>query len=89
MKKWLVSIALILVATQIQAQDVSDDCLQSMQRVYKFYYHEIIPKGNENNPEKLDPESLTQMEMVVGKLKSDCPAEIIAKMNQYLQAESA
>ncbi len=75
-----------MVATSLQADELSDECVQSMQNVYKFYYHEIIPKDSVS--EKLSSDESLKMAAVVNKLKTDCPAELVAKMNQHLQEDN-
>ncbi len=88
MNRWTAALFLIITSTTLQADDISDECLQSMQGVYKFYYHEILPKGNSATNQKLGPQEAEEMEMVIGRLKTSCSAETVAKMNQLLQAES-
>lgn len=82
-------LVLLVMTTNVQADDVSDECLLSMQNLYKFYYHEIVPKNSPSTPERLGEKETQEMEAVVGKLKNNCPPEIIAKMNQYLKSEDA
>lgn len=88
MKQWAAAFFLIVCATSLRADDISDECLQSMQGVYKFYYHEILTKGNVAANQKLGPQEAEQMQLVIGNLKANCSAETVAKMNQLLQAES-
>ncbi len=88
--KWLVSIFLFLFVNTLHATELSDECLRSMQQVYKFYYHEILPKGETTKAaDQLGEKEATQMVTVVNDLKSHCPGPLIATMNQYLQADNA
>lgn len=89
MKRWKSALFLALCVTNLQANDISDECLQSMQGVYKFYYHEILPKGNGSSNQKLGAKEADEMEMVIGKLKTSCSPEVIAKMNHLLQSEGS
>ncbi len=87
MKQWSLALALVLVSPFSLATELSDDCLKSMQSVYKFYYHEIQPKNGAKQTEKLGTLEAVQMQEVIGNLKTNCSTEAIAKMNQFLQSE--
>ncbi|MBS0290609.1 MAG: hypothetical protein JSS07_11325 [Proteobacteria bacterium] len=84
--KRILALLIITMSANLHADEVSDECLQSMQHVYKFYYHEIFPKSDEA-PEQLGTEKTSEMQTIIGKLKTTCSPELIAKMNQYLQAD--
>lgn len=67
---------------------ISIECLYSLRDLYKFYYYEISP--NPNNPpchlsESLDTEATTQLESVLKEVKQQCPASLIAHVNQSLK----
>ncbi len=87
MKQWSLVLALILISPLSHADDLSDDCLKSMQHVYKFYYHEILPKDKNSKPEKLGQLEAAQMQEVIGNLKTNCSEDVITKMNLLLQSE--
>lgn len=88
MMKWITSLFFILVSTTLQGAELSDECLQSMQSIYKFYYHEIQPKEGEASPEKFGEKETNQMRAIVSELKTHCPAPLIAKINQFLQEDN-
>lgn len=87
MKKVALLFISLLLTQNAFADEVSDECLQSMQSVYKFYYHEILPKDNLKSP-KLSASEAEDMENVITELKENCPQEVVAKMNHFLQAET-
>lgn len=70
---------------------MSDECLRSMQDLYKFYYHEIQPNPRHltaQNEQKLGSAETLQMQVVIGQLKKNCPPSTIARINENLKAES-
>lgn len=87
MKQWSLALALVFITPLSFADDLSDDCIKSMQNVYKFYYHEILPKDKDSKPEKLGQLEAAQMQEVIGSLKTNCSPELITKMNLLLQSE--
>ncbi len=87
MKQWSLALALAAFACPLFAADVSDECIKSMQNVYKFYYHEISPKENKRT-EKLNQVEALEMQTIVNSLKSNCSTELVAKINQHLAQEA-
>lgn len=87
MKKSILFVVALGLSQSLFADEVSDECLQSMQSVYKFYYHEILPK-DEHKVAKLSAPEAQNMENVISELKANCPQEVVAKMNHFLQAET-
>lgn len=87
MKQWNLALVLMMVAPITLANDLSDECMKSMQSVYKFYYHEILPKDNSNKADKLGTLEAVQMQEVIGNLKTHCSTETVAQMNKLLQAD--
>lgn len=70
---------------------MSDECLRSMQDLYKFYYYEIQP--NPKNPssqpdQKLGSAETLQMQVVIGQLKKNCSQNMIARINESLKTDS-
>ncbi|MBS0286966.1 MAG: hypothetical protein JSR17_06705 [Proteobacteria bacterium] len=87
MREWSLALTLLIVTPFALANELSDECMKSMQNVYKFYYHEILPKENSNKPDKLGTLEAVQMQEVIGNLKTNCSTETVAQMNKLLQSE--
>jgi len=82
------SLLIIFSSFNLQAEELSDECLHSMQSVYKFYYQEIKPKNSKDQaPKTLGPIETAHMQMVINELKSKCTAPVVAKMNKLLQED--
>lgn len=84
--KWMLPL-LFVFSSAVCAEDLTDDCLHSMQKVYKFYYHEIQPKGDKPS-EKLDEAEAANMQAIISELKKECSPEVIVKMNAFLQQDT-
>lgn len=70
---------------------MSDECLRSLQDLYKFYYHEIQPNPkhlNAQNEQKLGSTETLQMQVVIGQLKKNCSPNTVARINENLKTES-
>jgi hypothetical protein len=87
MMKWMLPL-LCLFSAAACAEDLTDECLHSMQKVYKFYYYEIQPKGDKPS-EKMSDEDSARMQTVVSELKKECSPEVIVKMNGFLQQDNS
>lgn len=83
----MLSLGLMLIALPLRAEEVSDDCLLSMQKTYKFYYQNIqTKKAADTDPDKkLEESDLNEMHSLISQLKTHCPLPLIARLNQNLQ----
>jgi hypothetical protein len=92
MKKML-TLVILLVCSSACAEEasgaLSDECIRSATRLYRFYFHEIYPNPKvaacKSSSETLGPQETAEMQMVVTELKTNCPAEFIAKINNTLR----
>jgi len=86
-------IMILIVSPSLMAEDLSDQCVQSVQNLYKFYFHEIQPKEKYDHcqkvPETLDSHAALEMKIVVSELKTHCPGTLVVKMNQLLMTPNA
>ncbi|MCS5712168.1 hypothetical protein [Candidatus Berkiella aquae] len=66
-------------------EDLSQDCIKSIGRLYRFYFHEIYPNPKNAACKELSatlgPNEAAQMQMIVTEFKSQCPAELVTKIN--------
>ncbi len=87
MKRALLLI-MILISSHVHAAELSDECVQSMQKVYKFFYQEVTPKASCQKTQGFNDEEAAVMQAVISELKTNCPATVVAKMSQILASES-
>lgn len=91
-KNWVCMLLILLPNLSFAADDeFSDECLRSMQNLYKFYYYEIQPnpRNKECNPEeRLSSTETLKMQNVIGELKKHCPEATIARINENIKSEA-
>lgn len=75
---------------QSQPTELTDQCVLSVRNVYRFYYHQVHPNPNPacHTNLKMEENSQKEMERIIGELKNNCPASLIAQVNQSLQLDT-
>lgn len=92
MKKLLLILCSILATSAgAESSTLTDECVQSVRDLYRFYYYEIHPNPKKEackNSENLGKSEALEMQIIIGELKNNCPAELVAKINQSLAKET-
>lgn len=69
---------------EVDDKNLSPDCVKSISRLYRFYFHEIYPNPKNEACQKLSealgPEETAEMESVIGNLKTNCPMNVVAQI---------
>ena len=72
---------------------LAPECVLAMQNLYRFYYYEIQPnpkyEAYSGVPNQLSASENAQMQIVIGALKTHCPTDVIAQINQNLNPGQA
>lgn len=73
-----------------QPTELTDQCVLSVRNVYRFYYHQVHPNPNPacHTNQKMETDAKSEMEKVINDLKNNCPASVIAQVNQSLQLDT-
>lgn len=77
-------------AADLSTTEVTDQCMVSIRNVYRFYYHEVHPNADPacHTNQKMSDKAAQEMQGVITELKNNCPASIIAQVNQTLQLDT-
>jgi hypothetical protein len=69
---------------EVDDKNLSSDCVKSISRLYRFYFHEIYPNPKneacQKPSEPLGPEETAEMQSVIGNLRSNCPMNVVAQI---------
>jgi len=65
-------------------KSLSNDCVKSISRLYRFYFHEIYPNPKNEACRKISeimgPEEAAQMQSVIGDLRTNCPVAVVGQI---------
>lgn len=84
---------LLLSPFSLQAQnEITPECVDAIRDIYRFYFHEISPNPRseackKSTPEKLDQKAILEMQVIITDLKQNCPAPLIAQINNSFPSE--
>lgn len=77
-----------------QSSDISNECVEAIRDLYRFYYHEISPNPKNEacknaTPKTLDQKAILEMQVIISELKSNCSKDLIAQINNTFPSETS